>query len=301
MKNKNSKMNLTFGICVFLILPMLCRDLASLASSETSSDQLDPANFLINASEKKPQDSNAAGAAKKQAEPQTILNKQPQPAQQVSKTAGNAEESKAQLLHKLWLAEITAPQGKNNKSAERLQQAIRQLHSAGAESKKQAAAPATAAAANAEPNQANKTLPAKEAPKTAEAEKACVKPSFDTIRKETLQKFNGLSQHPEQMNNPLELGEVLFLSGHLKEAAIAYQEALKRMQAGDANSSHDRAWLLFQTGTCLRSDDPVTAANMYKQLIAEYPNSPWTEFAKAEDKLIEWYQKDTPEKLVGSK
>ena len=297
-------MNLIFGICAFGFSLMLFCDLASFAGGEASSDQLDPANFLVNAPEKKPGDSNTACAAQKKTESPIIRDNQPQPAPEASKTADNAGESIAQLLHKLWMAEISVPKGENNsKNAEELQGAIRRLHSAGSEPKKQPAASATASAATAksEPNQTAQTLPAKESPRGAETEKSVTKPSFETIREETLHKFNNLSQNPGQMNNPIELGEVLFLSGHLKEAAIAYQEALNRTQANDANSSHDRAWLLFQTGTCLRNDDPATAAKMYKQLIEEYPNSPWTEFAKAEDKLIEWYQKDTPEKLVGSK
>jgi len=300
----NSEINFVFRLCIFWFSLMLFCDLASFAGGEASSDLLDPANFLINTPEKKPEDSNTAGVPQKKTESPTIRDKQPQPAPEASKTADNAGESRAQLLHKLWLAEIGVPKGENNsKNAEELQQVIRRLHSAGTEPKKQPAASATAAAATAkaEPNQTTQILPAKESPEIAETEKAVTKPSFETIREETLQKFNSLSQHPEQINNPLELGEVLFLSGHLKEAAIAYQEALNRMQAGDSNSAHDRAWLLFQTGTCLRNDDPATAAKMYKQLIEEYPNSPWTEFAKAQDKLIEWYQKDTPEKLVGSK
>jgi tetratricopeptide (TPR) repeat protein len=318
MKNKNSKLNFTFRLCIFWFSLLLLCNLVSFAGDEVSSDQLDPANFLINAPEKTPQDSNKANVPQKQAKSQPQANQKeplqapPEPNKAAANTADtnrniDTGESKAQLLHKLWQAQISAPKGENNsKNIEELQRIIRQLH-AGLEPKKQPAAPAKTAAVTPknEPNQANETSSVKETPtkivKKPEAEKIEAKLPFEAISNETLQKFNNLSQHPDQMNNPLELGEVLFLSGHLKEAAIAYQEALNRIGANDANSTADRAWLLFQIGNCLRNDDPPTAAKMYKQLIQEYPNSRWTELAKTEDKLIEWYQKDTPETLVSKR
>jgi TolA-binding protein len=126
-------------------------------------------------------------------------------------------------------------------------------------------------------------------------------------------------QHPERLNKPFELGELLFLSGHLKDAAICYQEALSRSSPDKADpnqkpqqdakvpdvglktsllSIQSRAWILFQIGNCLRNDDPPTAMKMYKQLIAEYPDSPWVDLAKARSTLIDWYQKDNPRGLI---
>jgi uncharacterized protein with HEPN domain len=37
---------------------------------------------------------------------------------------------------------------------------------------------------------------------------------------------------------------------------------------------------------------------MYRQLIAEYPGSPWVDLAKAREKLIDWYLKDKPRTLI---
>jgi hypothetical protein len=37
---------------------------------------------------------------------------------------------------------------------------------------------------------------------------------------------------------------------------------------------------------------------MYGQLITEYPNSQWRELAEARSKLLDWYQKDEPHKLI---
>jgi tetratricopeptide (TPR) repeat protein len=107
-----------------------------------------------------------------------------------------------------------------------------------------------------------------------------------------------LSQHPDQVDNPLDLGDVLFLSGHPKEAAVFYREALNRSSSDQAGLAQDRAWILFQAGNCLRDDDPQMAMKMYRQLITEHPDSAWTDLAQTWDKLIDWHQKDKPRALI---
>jgi len=94
------------------------------------------------------------------------------------------------------------------------------------------------------------------------------------------------------------VGEILFVSGNVKEASIFYSEALNRKDPNDAGSSWDRAWILFQIGNCLRNDDLPEAAKMYRQLLTEYPNSPWADMAQAQSMLIDWYQKEEPVKLI---
>jgi len=118
------------------------------------------------------------------------------------------------------------------------------------------------------------------------------------ITGETLQMLRNLAQEPEKLDNPLELGDILFISGNVKEAVTFYSEALKRKDPNDAGVSWDRAWILFQTGNCLRNDDLPAAAKMYRQLLTEYPNSPWAGLATAQSNLIAWYLKDEPEKLM---
>ncbi|UCF44444.1 MAG: tetratricopeptide repeat protein [Planctomycetota bacterium] len=119
-----------------------------------------------------------------------------------------------------------------------------------------------------------------------------------TITDHTLQLLEDVTQHPEQLTNPFELAEVLFLSGHLKQALACYQEALRRRQPQDARSVNDSAWILFQIANCLRGIDRPLAMKTYRQLIAEYPDSPWTELAKAQDKLVDWFNKDKPLSLI---
>lgn len=121
---------------------------------------------------------------------------------------------------------------------------------------------------------------------------------YEPVSEKTLQALRDLSGDPEKVDNPFELGETLFLSGNMKEAAVFYAEALVRMEPNDVSSSRDRAWVLFQTGNCLRNVELPAAIKMYTRLLTEYPNSPWADMAKAQAKVIDWYLKDEPHKLV---
>lgn len=122
----------------------------------------------------------------------------------------------------------------------------------------------------------------------------------DLLNSKTIELLGNMSEKPGRVENPFELGEVLFLSGYLKEAAVFYQEALSRIDANNINLAQERAWILFQIGNCLRSIDMPVASKMYGQLISEYPNSPWTELANVQVGLIEWLRRDEPQKLISS-
>ena len=124
------------------------------------------------------------------------------------------------------------------------------------------------------------------------------KPPYKPVTDRTLQMLGNITQDPNQLDNPFELGEVMYFSGHLKEAAVFYQEALNRTDPEKTGAGRNRAWILFQLGNCLRDDDLTTAQKMYRQLIAEYPGSPWVDLAKAREKLIDWYLKDKPRTLI---
>lgn len=124
------------------------------------------------------------------------------------------------------------------------------------------------------------------------------KPLYEPVTNRTLQMLGNVAQDPNQLENPFELGEVLYFSGHLKEAAVFYQEALNRTALNKPGLDRNRAWILFQIGNCLKDDDLTKAQKMYRQLIAEYPGSPWVEPAKAREKLIDWYLKEKPRTLI---
>jgi tetratricopeptide (TPR) repeat protein len=199
------------------------------------------------------------------------------------------------LRRQLWRAELSITKGEKNKGTKNeLKRIIEQIRSIKFELQKEIFEPIIVPEVVPidEPNEA--------VSETKEQEKKEIEPKlpYEPITDKTLQILKSLSQHPDNLRNPFELGETLFLSGNLKEAAIFYREALKRKSPGDVGSARDRAWNLFQIGNCLWNDNPPTAIKMYGQLIIEYPNSPWKELAEARSKLLDWYLTDKPRELI---
>ncbi len=121
---------------------------------------------------------------------------------------------------------------------------------------------------------------------------------YTPISDKTLKILGNLAQNPKQIDNPMELGELLFCNGKYKEAVLFYQEALNRTEPNNPDSAMNRAWILFQTGNCMRNSDMPGAAKIYGRLITEFPNSLWARMAMVQSQFITWYQKDEPEKLI---
>lgn len=119
-----------------------------------------------------------------------------------------------------------------------------------------------------------------------------------SLAPETQQKLDEVLSDPNKVHDPLEMAELLFLSGRQAEATIFYEKALARTAPNDSTTEDDRAWILFQLGNCLRETDMARARDMYMKLVSEYPGSPWTELAKAHGRLITWYQSARPEQLM---
>jgi len=101
--------------------------------------------------------------------------------------------------------------------------------------------------------------------------------------------FESLRQNPGRVSDPMEAADLLFLSGRPTDAIPFYQELLRRIGT-DAASGGDRAWALFQLGNCLRETDAAQAQEVYGKLVAEYPESPWAEMARAGSRLLTWHQ-----------
>jgi tetratricopeptide (TPR) repeat protein len=185
----------------------------------------------------------------------------------------------------------------NTKSKEQLKQIIEQIRSVEFKLQEESSEPVIAPDKTPliEPNEILSGTPVQE-----QAEKQQTKPKlpYEPITDQTMQMLRGLAQHPEKLDNPLELGEILFVSGNVKEASIFYREALNRKDPNAVGSSWDRAWILFQIGNCLRNDDLPEAVKMYRQLLTEYPNSPWADMAQVQSMLIDWYLKEEPVKLI---
>lgn len=113
--------------------------------------------------------------------------------------------------------------------------------------------------------------------------------------------LKNLLQDPNQARDPLKIAELLFLSGRTADAAPFYQRALDHTRPADRLTDRDRAWTLFQLGNCLRETDMAQAQDTYTKLIAEYPDSPWTELAKAYGQLASWYETAQPRQLLASR
>ncbi len=146
-----------------------------------------------------------------------------------------------------------------------------------------------------EPNQTPSEIVVMEEPSNKTIE---FKLPYEPVTDRTLQMLAKVAKDPNRLENPFEMGEVLYFSGHLKQAAVFYQEALNRTDPDKSGLDRNRAWILFQIGNCLKVHDMTKAQNFYRQLIAQYPASPWAEPAKAREKLIDWYLKEKPRTLI---
>ncbi|MFC1633497.1 tol-pal system YbgF family protein [Planctomycetota bacterium] len=144
----------------------------------------------------------------------------------------------------------------------------------------------------------NETLPKAPAQKTEKVEEIKIEQPSHRISGRTLKVLKNLLQHPDELKDPLELGEILFNSGNTKDAVFFYEEALKRADPNEVRSSRDRAWIMFQLGNCLRNHELPAAAEIYRKLLIEYPDSPWADLAKAQRELIEWRLKEKPHELI---
>lgn len=203
-------------------------------------------------------------------------------------------------IHRLELrrADISIAKGQiDTKSMDQLKRIIEQIRSVEFKPQKHAPEPVIVPE---KPPAIEPKEPVPDVPVQKEKAKQEAKPKlpYEPITDETLQMLINLAQDPEKLDNPLELGEILFVSGNVKEASTFYSEALKRKDPNDVSMSWDRAWILFQIGNCLRNEDMPAAAKMYRQLLTEYPNSPWADLATAQSNLIAWYLKDEPVKLM---
>jgi hypothetical protein len=121
-----------------------------------------------------------------------------------------------------------------------------------------------------------------------------------TLAADTLARVDAAIKDPNIIDKPLELAELLFLSGHTKEAAVLYQKALDQLDRENGARPEDRAWILFQIGNCLRETDMIQARDAYLKVVAEYPDCPWVDLAKAHGRLMSWYQKAKPRQLIAA-
>jgi len=125
--------------------------------------------------------------------------------------------------------------------------------------------------------------------------------TYEYITEQTINRLKKIAEKPEEVDNPYEIGNTLYLSNNIGEAAAFYQEALRRTTPEDMLSSDDRAWLLFQTGNSLRTVDMLAAADYFQKLITEYPNSPWADYARVQSNVLTWYINEKPDEILNLK
>lgn len=209
-----------------------------------------------------------------------------------------------QLARELWSGRVTAPDPNDDVTTSlTLKRLIRQIQSVKFEDKRPAPAftrpvePQTPPEPSAvQPTKEVKAQPIRPATATVENGETQPLPSNKTQRV-----LEGLLQDAGRIHDPLEMAELLFLNGRPTEATPFYQKALEHTAPGDPATDQDRAWILFQLGNCLRETDLAQAQDAYVKLISEYPDSPWTELAKAHGRLLSWYREARPQELLASR
>jgi len=218
-----------------------------------------------------------------------------------SRSPEAARESRGPLARELWSSRIDAPEaGDDAQTSLALKRLIRQVRVLTLHDKSPAppAAAPTESPAPAEAPTPVITNAESVEPAPPEPVASAAPPTAPTLSPKTQKTLEDLRKNAARVRDPLEVAELLFLSGRPPEAVPFYEEALRRTSAGGAAAGADRAWILFQLGNCLRETDATKAQDAYMKLIAEYPNSPWTEMARASGRLVAWYQSTRPDQLV---
>ena len=134
-------------------------------------------------------------------------------------------------------------------------------------------------------------------PDAAEAE-AAVPTSVPAPKRPTLSaaQLRLIRELPlKDLGDPMALADSLFLGGHLAEACTLYERLLEEASL----SKNDQAWCLFQAAGCKRPTDPSGALTLYERLLTQYPDSPWTDAAKARQAILQWQKQARPRALLG--
>ncbi len=209
------------------------------------------------------------------------------------------------LTQRLWSTRVMSPeQGQEVEASLALKRLIRQVRSVKFEDRDTGptfTSPAEPAPASETPEaQPAEMSTARPMGSASAAPAAAASGTGASLSDKTQKTLEMLRQNPNQAQDPLEIAELLFLSGRPAEAAPFYTKALDDISRTDPTCEADRAWVLFQLGNCLRETDTAKAQEAYMKLINEYPASPWTELAKAHGRLLAWYQKNQPPQTTRS-
>jgi len=219
------------------------------------------------------------------------------------KTAAAERQFASDITRKLWRSRVSAPQRPDDAQTQiALNELVHKVTSVKFEAKEQAS---PAAGRFVMPEPADHRPDAVPLPENAaeQAVRSVVPTSTapeELLSAETAEALNRVLADPNREGEPLELAELLYLTGRLSEATVLYGKALDLTSGKEPAAREDRAWILLQLGNCLRDTDPTRAKDMYGKLIAEHADCPWVELAKAHSQLITWYEQVQPRQwLVG--
>lgn len=193
----------------------------------------------------------------------------------------------------------SSPSKKEQESRDRLRRIIEQIQSVRFESEVETLDDPVEVneAPVQEPNETSPNISGQET-KVEESENTEEVSSKEAVSDQTMSMLKTILEYPDQLDDPLELGELLFASDNTKDAVICYQEALKRADPNDVRLSQDRAWILFQIGNCQRNHEPSVATETYRRLLVEYPDSLWADLAKVQKEYIDWSLVEKPRELI---
>jgi len=241
-----------------------------------------------------------AGMPKAPSEPNVQTQSQAKPL--VKTTYAPAKGYSTKLGRELWEARITSGKDPNNSKKTELQRMIATIRSI----KLKQSEPEVKTSAFAEPIIETKpnigpVNPPKQKETVPVPDKLTLHSPSDALSPETLGLLKTQMQKPQEVNEPFELAEVLYRSGYLSEAAIAYEQALSQMDPKDAKIAKSRAWTLLQIGNCVRKSNPQEAIRKYRQVVDEHPDSPWTDLARTMNNLTTWYDQDKPHTVIADK
>jgi len=119
------------------------------------------------------------------------------------------------------------------------------------------------------------------------------------INQETLNDLDFFIENPSYVQNPTLLADILSASGYKQQAAVFYAEAVRQATQDDKEISiHDKAWLMFQTASCLKTSNHEKALQAYKDVVSSFPSSTWAPAAKTQSDLIDWLLRENPYELL---
>jgi tetratricopeptide (TPR) repeat protein len=133
--------------------------------------------------------------------------------------------------------------------------------------------------------------PEADAEKTADADPAKTQSNNRRVPAPVLQAVT--SKAPETIADPLRLADSLFASGHRTEAYTFYER-----QLNSSDETDDQAWLVYQMANCLAESDRPRAIDLYRRVMAEFPDSPWAPLAESNKNLLEWMDENRPREFL---